>query len=72
MKNELMKLLCIAQERRDLEALRNKGKKSNKKKKGATPAVKKIEPYVEDAITKPCFGISRFSKTDPQGENVIF
>ena len=54
-------------ERRDLEALKNKGKKSSKKRKSVASNTKKVEPFVEDAITKPCFGISRFSKTDPQG-----
>eukprot|EP00794_Sanderia_malayensis_P018209 gene18209-20027_t len=47
-------------ERRDLEALKPKSK--SKKKKLAKLA------DIEDEITKPCFGISRFSDKDPEGK----
>ncbi|XP_073245234.1 histone-lysine N-methyltransferase SETDB1-like isoform X3 [Porites lutea] len=41
-------------------------KRSRKLTRGASG--KPTEPFIDYSITKPCFGISPYSKTDPKGE----
>ena len=42
-----------------------KKKRSRKLTRGSL--LKGTEPYIDYSITKPCFGVSPYSKTDPKG-----
>ena len=48
-----------------------KSRKRARKLTGRSLSAKMNEPYVDYSITKPCYGVSLYSKTDPKGKTYM-